>query len=108
MGVAYRQNKIQAKGELAFGAVTAGYVTLLALGTVGRVVILSFANSLSGDVTISLDGGTTDYITLPAGLSHQIPFGMAGIEYSGTVSVKQGPSGASTSGIISCGAIRAT
>lgn len=106
MGVAYRQNKIQAKGELAFGSVLVGYSTLLNL-TNGRVVILSFANSLSGDCTISLDGGTTDYITLPAGLSHQILFGAAGIEYSGVVSVKYSTA-ASTSGLISCGAIRAT
>jgi len=104
-----RRLVIQAEGRLAAASVVAGYTTLS--GPIsGRGVIITIITSLDGDATISLDGGTTDYITLPAGSAISRPFsinlGSAGAEYSGTISVKRGPSGASTTGFISCGVIR--
>lgn len=94
-----------ASARLAAASVSAGYVTLIG-PVAGRGYVLQISNSLNGDVVLSLDGGTTDYITLPAGISLSIDFGTNNIEYSGTASVKQGPSGASTTGFISAGVIR--
>ena len=96
-----------AEGRLAAASVVAGYTTLKDVAAAGgRAVLISIASNLDGDVTISLDGGTTDYISLSAGISHAITLGAAGAEYSGVISVKRGPSGASTTGFISCGVIR--
>lgn len=105
MGGVMRRIVAEAEGRLLAAAVTAGYVSLHS-SVKGRGVIIHIANSLDGDVVLSLDGGTTDYIAIPAGNNITFNLGTNNAEYSGTISVKQGPSGASTSGFISCGVLR--
>lgn len=103
--MANRRFKPFAGASVAFGSVGAGYGNLLA-SIPGRGYILTITNSLDADVWISLDGGTTDYVRLPAGVGISLDFGASEVEYAGTVSVKYG-TGAPTSGFISCGVVRA-
>lgn len=90
---------------VAFGSVGAAYSTLIG-PIAGRGVTIVITNSLNGDAIISLDGGTTQFIELPAGHGLTLDLGANGAEYSGTISVKRGTSGASTAGFISAGVIR--
>jgi len=92
--------------SLAFGGVTGTYAALSSAIS-GRGVFMQISSSLNADVVISLDGGTTDWMVLPAGQSVSIPFGSLEVEFSGTVSVKHNGA-AATSGIISVGIIRAS
>lgn len=91
-------------GRFAFGTLTGAYQTLLA-AVPGRGVSLIFSNSLNAETVISLDGGTTDFITLQAGHSITIDFGAVAAEFSGTVSAKH-TGAAPTSGAISVGVVR--
>ncbi len=102
---ANRRIVAQAVGTLAFGSVAVGYTTLQG-PIAGRGVVVAIANSLNGGVILSLDGGTTDFIRLPAATPITIDLGANSAEYSGTISVKQDGAGAPTSGFISCGVIR--
>ncbi len=90
---------------LAFGSLAAGY-TVVGAAIAGRGVILSITNSLNVDCWLSLDGGTTDFIQLPAGISITLDFAANDGEFSGRVAVKQGTAGAAASGFISRGVIR--
>lgn len=94
----------QAGQRIAFGSVAAAYGDLLT-SVKGRGVVLVITNSLDAEVTISLDGGTTDFIWLPAGVGLTLDLGANSAEFSGTVSVKY-TSGAPTSGAIAAGVIR--
>ena len=99
-----RRLVVVAEGRVAAASVGAGYAAIQS--NLSRVINITFANSLNGDVSISFDGGTTTYITLPAGQTLSVDLGANHAEYSGTISIKQGPSGASTTGFISCGVIK--
>ena len=103
MAAARRAKFDKTGGYLAFGSIPAGYATLV--GPIARVTGLIFFNSLDQDVVVSLDGGTTDFVTLPPGINFVLNMRALGIEYNGTVSVKR-LSGASTVGYISCGVLR--
>lgn len=100
-------------GRLAFGSITGTYATLKAVTTVtgsvtgnkGSAGILEFFNTLNQDVIISLDGGTTDAIYLPAGLSYTIDLFANFLEFVGTIQVKHAGV-APTSGGISVTIIR--
>jgi len=102
---ANRRMVAQAVGTVAFGSVAVGYGTLQG-PIAGRGVCLLIANSLNAGIVISLDGGTTDFLRLPASTSFTIDLGANGVEFSGTVSIKQDGAGAPSSGFISCGVIR--
>lgn len=102
--MANRRLVMKAGGNKEYSAVTSSYTTLLS-GVEGRGVVLQIANSLNSDVYLSLDGGTTEYLRLPAATSNTIDLGSNGAEFSGTISVKYG-SAAPTSGFIYCGVIR--
>lgn len=106
MGTANRRIVAQAVGTVAFGSVGAGYSTLNG-PIAGRGVIICIANSLNAGCIISLDGGTTDFIRLPAATPLTLDLSASNVEYSGTISVKQDGGGAPGSGFISCGVIRA-
>jgi len=99
----------QAGGTIAFGSLGASYSAVVS-NVPGRGISLHFISSLDGDVTISLDGGTTDFITIPPGAtvskSLTLDLGANGGHFSGTISAKRGPSGASTVGFLSVGVIR--
>ena len=95
----------QAVGTLAFGSVAAGYTTLQG-PIAGRGIIISIVNSLNAGVIVSLDGGTTDFIRLPAATPLTLDLGAGEAQYSGTISVQQDGAGAPASGFISCGVIR--
>ena len=99
-----RIDTTQAYGTLAFGSVTAAYATLVS-SVQGRGICLHFFNSLDAAIVVSLDGGTTDWGLIPAGLSWTIDLGANDIEYSGTSSVKDNGA-ANTSGFISCSVTR--
>jgi hypothetical protein len=92
-----------AGGTVAFGSVGAAYSTLV--GPTSRCVGMLFLNDLDAATVISLDGGTTDFVTLPAGINYMLNFAALGVEYAGTVKVKR-LSGAPTTGNISCGIVR--
>ena len=94
-----------AVGSLAFGSLLAAYANLLA-SVQGRGIILIFTNTLNSDCTISLDGGTTDSLILPAGQGLVLDLSANDAEFSGTIQAKRGPSGASTVGQINCSVIR--
>jgi len=102
---ANRRLAFQAVSSLAFGSLGAGYSNLLA-SVQGRGVILVFTNTLNSDCTISLDGGTTDCLILPAGQGLVLDLSTNDGEFSGTIQAKRGPSGASTAGQINCSVIR--
>lgn len=103
---ANRRAKILPGNTLAFGSVTGTYATLVG-PVAGRGLILTISQNLNNGCIISLDGGATDYMTLAPNNPIAIDFGANGVEYSGTVSVKQSAAGANTSGSISAGFIRA-
>lgn len=87
----------EAYGSLAFGSVAAGYATLKAVkDCVGFILF----NSTDADVVVSLDGGTTDWASVPATTSFVANLGALGLDYSGIISVKQG-SAAPTLGAVS-------
>lgn len=91
-------------GRMAFGSLTGSYQSLLA-AVPGRGVSLIFSNSLNAETVVSLDGGTTDFITLQASHSITIDFAAIGAEFSGAVFVKH-TGAAPTSGAISVGVVR--
>lgn len=91
--------------SLAFGSLAASY-TAVGAAVEGRGVIIAIANSLNVDCWLSLDGGTTDFIQLPAATSITLDLGANDAEFSGTIAVKQGTAGAAASGLISRGVIR--
>ena len=62
----------QAGGTLAFGSVGAGYASLYVVSGIGRKLIIT--NSLDKQTVLSFDGGTTDFIKLPAGQGLVIDF----------------------------------
>lgn len=95
----------ESAGTVAFGSVGASYGTLIG-PIAGRGVVIFIANSLNAGVILSLDGGTTDFIRLPAATPITIDLGANSAEYSGRISIKQDGAGAPTSGFISCGVIR--
>ena len=103
--MANRRIVAQAVGTVAFGSVAVGYGTLQG-PIAGRGVVLMITNSLNAGTIISLDGGTTDFLRIPAATSITIDLGSNDAEYSGTISVKQDGAGAPTSGFMSCGVIR--
>lgn len=90
-----------APGRLAFGSVTGSYVTLLA--ATGSVRKLLLTNSLDKETIITLDGGTTDFIYLPASTGLLLDFDIS-LQYSGTVQVKHNGV-APTVGAISAGIV---
>ena len=71
---------------VAFGSVTNVYTTLMAAKT--RVAIIMITNTLDQTVTLSLDGGTTDFCQLGAGQGWIIDFSAAGGQYDGAISIK--------------------
>ena len=75
-----------AGGRVAFGSVGAGYSTLLTV--TDKAIILLVSNTLNQDVVLSLDGGTTNWHTLPAGISFVLDFGTNGASFNGTIQVK--------------------
>ena len=91
-----------AAGRLAFGSVLAGYATLLPAvsGSVRKLII---TNSLDAETVLSLDGGTTDFIFLPAQQGIIIDFDTS-MHWAGTCSVKR-QSTAPTVGAISAGVL---
>ena len=93
-----------AGASLTAAQLSASYATLVS-GVGGRGVTLFFTNSLNGDVIISLDGGTTQFLMLPAGVGLALDLGANDAEFSGTVSAKDGTT-AATTGYISCGVVR--
>jgi len=93
-----------AGGSLAFGAVTGAYQTLISLTNGQNVRKLVIFNTLNTDGVLSLDGGTTDWVILPAGLSTTIDFDMT-LVFNGAVSYKHN-GGAPASGRISAAIIR--
>lgn len=92
-----------AGGRLAFGAVGAGYSTLLA--ATGSVGILIISNSLNTETVISLDNGTTDFLFLQAGASLTVDFSANDMCFSGTIRVKHNGA-APASGNIAASIIR--
>jgi len=95
----------RAVGTIQFGGISGTYATIQS-SVQGRGVIVVIVNSLNTSTIVSLDGGTTDFIELPAATSLSLDLGANGAEFSGTISVKQGAAGAPASGFISCGVIR--
>ena len=64
---------------------TAGYQTVIS--STGSIRKLIITNSLDTDTTISIDGGTTDFIVLPAFLSLVLDLDTS-MHWSGVVSAK--------------------
>lgn len=91
-------------GSLAFGSISGTYAALKT--GVERCRGLLFFSSLDKDVIISIDGGTTDFAWIPANSSFILNFEQFGLQYSGSLSVKQGGGGACTSGFISVSQLR--
>ena len=90
--------------RVAFGSVTGSYTTLI--GPIpGRGIIIFIANSYNAEVWLSLDGGTTDFICLPAGQGMTLDLSTNDAEFSGTVSIKS-QGAAPTSGTMSAGVVR--
>lgn len=102
-----------AYGRLAFGSITGTYATLLTVtpstGSItnnrGAATILYFFNNLNADVIISLDGGTTDAVYLPANFSWTCDLSTGNMLYTGTIQVKHTGS-APASGGIACSVVR--
>lgn len=93
-----------AGGSLAGTAITGIYQNLLTVA--GRGIDLKIMNTTDKDLVLSLNAGTTAWAVVPAGISPTISFGAAGVEYSGTVSVKHNGA-APTVGTFSVSVIRA-
>lgn len=87
----------EAYGSLAFGDVAVAYTTLK---VVKDCIGFIFFNGTDAGVVVSLDGGTTDWASVPATTSFVANLGALGLDYSGTISVKQGSAGP-TSGAVS-------
>jgi hypothetical protein len=100
----HRRITPQVGQRIAFGSVTASYTDLLT-SVKGRGMILVVTNSLDAETTLSLDGGTTDFLWLPAQTGLTLDLGTNQAEFSGTVSIKY-TSGAPTTGAIAAGIIR--
>ncbi len=105
MAAPYRRIDVSVPGGyLAFGSVSSTYVNLLS-SIQGRGVVLFIASSLDTEVVVSLNGGTTDWLTIPARTNISIDLGASGAEFAGTVSVKDNGAAAS-SGAISAAVVR--
>ncbi len=87
MAARVRIDTTVAGGGFAFGSITGAYQNGLT-SVQGRGVILYILNSLNTDSVISLDGGTTDFVVLPAGVSISLDLATNDAEYFGSVSVK--------------------
>lgn len=88
----------------AFGSITGSYL-FISSQINGRCAFLSIKNTLDTVSIISLDGGTTDWLFLPPNTSIDIPFGAAGVEYTGRVAVKHNGA-APAAGFISTAVVR--
>ena len=89
-------------GVIAFGAVAAGYTTVLGPVNNGRKLVI--VNTFHTAVLISLDG-TTDWLELPASTGLTIDFDTS-TAWNGTFAVRQGPAGAVGAGRLSAAVIR--
>jgi hypothetical protein len=91
-------------GSIAGTSITGSYQTVLS-SIQGRGVVLVFGNSCNTDLVVSLDGGTTNWMILPAGFSPVLDFGSNDVEFSGSVSIKHNGVGPA-SGTFAVGVIR--
>lgn len=105
MGQGLERAKVDvAGGSLAFGSVTGAYQNLLTAANATTVRKLFIFNTLNTDSVISLNGGTTDWVILPAGLSCTIDFDMS-LQFDGAVAMKHNGAGPA-SGRISAAILR--
>lgn len=93
-----------AGGSIAGASLTGSYQTLIS-SVPGRGVLLAVGNTCNADVVLSLNGGTTNWMVIPAGVSFTFNLGAVGVEYSGTISAKHNGA-APASGTLSVGVIR--
>ncbi len=104
------QNLVKARvgtpgGRVAFDGVSAAWAPVLVVPGGCRKLI--FCNSLDKEIALSLDGGATILCYFSAALIG-LPFVLdfdTSMQYSGTVSIKEGTEGACTFGLFSAGAI---
>jgi hypothetical protein len=99
-----RAKTTTAGGRIAGTSITGSYQAVLS-SVPGRGVVMFIANSCNTEITVSLDAGTTDWLSFPPGYSPTIDFGANDAEFSGTVSVKHNGI-APASGAFSVGIIR--
>lgn len=89
---------------IAFGSMTNSFQDASSQCN-GRGVIIVITNTLNSDTTVSLDGGATSFIVLPAGQGLTLDLSTNDGEFSGKIQVKY-TTGAPTAGFICCGIVR--
>lgn len=89
----------EAMRQLAGSAVTTSYANLGAV-LAGNALVIVFTNGADKDMVVSLDGGTTDHIYLPAGSVKALDLGDKdlGITAGAQIQVKLLAAGAATAG----------